>query len=440
MNQFWRSLGLLLLALNVLFGESDQVRLPTKPAQDLSAASMPPETAESRVWDSEPSVTPLQPKNLKHVKVELHHKQKILPRKETLPIEPTREELVPPFKVDEKPVPQKIRLRDDLQGKIWQKRNTEDLYKLTIGDRLLLSIYGESNTEREVTIDTYGNITYPILGTMSVVGKTIDEARDEMNERIKKVYRFTFLNVTPIEFAGQHYTILGEINVPGKKTLLGEETVLTALCRAGGFPSGNYRAQTMELADLDHAFLTRNGEYVPVNFRRLVEEGDLEEDVKLQGGDYIYIPSSLDKNIYVMGEVFAPATLGYVNKITLGEAVIMAGGPTYQASSRAVVVRGSLAEPYTFHIDINRIFKGYCADFALIPGDIVYLPPRKFDYVRELARFAVRTFVGSAFSIFGQRAFQSVTGSDPQLQNVNVIPGGGTFPIFTPPPVGGTIP
>ncbi len=316
------------------------------------------------------------------------------------------------------------------------QQHAPKLYKLHIGDRLLVSIYGEANTEREVTVDSYGNISYPLVGSVNVVGKNINEAREEMNERIKKIYRFTYINVTPIEFAGQHYTILGEINIPGKKTLLGQETVLTALCRAGGFPSGNYRTQTIELADLDHAFLTRAGEYIPVDFRRLVEEGDLEQDVELQGGDYIYIPSSLDKNIYVMGEVFSPGTLGYVNKITLGEAIIMAGGPSLQASSRAVVVRGSLAEPYTFYIDINRIFKGYCADFALIPGDIVYLPPRKFDYVRELSRFAVRTFVGSAFSIFGQRAYESVTGADAQLQNVNVIPSGGFVPIFNPYPLG----
>ena len=318
-----------------------------------------------------------------------------------------------------------------------EKKN--DQYKLHIGDRLLVSIYGEPNTERQVTVDTYGNISYPIVGTINVVGKNIDQARQDMDDQIKKVYRFTYVNITPVEFAGQYYTILGEINVPGKKTLLGKETVLTALCRAGGFPSGNYRAQSMELADLDHAFLTRNGEYMPVNFRKL-EEGDLSQDVPLQAGDYIFIPSSYDKNIYVMGEVFAPSTLAYINKITLAEAIILAGGPTLQASSRAVVVRGSLSEPYTFYIDLNRILKGYCADFALIPGDIIYLPPRKFDYVRELAKFVVRTFVGSAFSIFGQRAYQSVTGnSTPQLQNVNVIPGGGTFPIFTPTPTGGTV-
>lgn len=439
MTKFWTSLGPLLLAFSMLSGEPENIRFPLKPAQDI-AESQPYQAADAHVLDAEPSTNPLQPQNLKKVKIELQEKKKKV-KQDIPPISPpTSEEIKLPETKYPKNQPPVTPTSTAKVHTISAAEKKSPFYKLHIGDRLLISIYGEPNTEREVVIDSYGNISYPIVGTIKIVDKNIDQARQEMNDRIKKVYRFTYLNITPIEFAGQYYTILGQVNVPGKKTLLGKETVLTALCRAGGFPSGNYRTQTMELADLDHAFLTRGGEYVPVNFRTLVEDGDLAQDVQLEGGDYIYIPSSFDKNIYVMGEVFAPSTLGYINKITLAEAIIMAGGPTMQASSRAVVVRGSLCEPYTFYIDVNRIFKGCCADFALIPGDIVYLPPRKFDYVREIAKFAVRTFVGSAFSIFGQRAFQSVTGSPPELQNVNVIPGGGNFPIYSPIPVGGTAP
>jgi len=433
MMKFWKSLGLLLLVVSTLMGQPEGVRLPTRPAQDITVSSEPFEAANAQVLDAEPLMIPLESKSLKNVKIEFQEKKGM---KGKTPIVPA----VAPFTDQDELEIREHGLTPIPQPKPKRSPHEMDQYRLHIGDRLLISIYGEPNTEREVVVDSYGNITYPIVGAISVVDKNIDEAREAMNKRVEKVYRFAYINITPIEFAGQFYTILGQVNVPGKKTLLGKETVLTALCRAGGFPSGNFRTQTMELADLDHAFVTRSGDYLPVDFKRLVEDGDLTQDVQLQGGDYIFIPSSYDKNIYVMGEVFAPSTLGYINTITLSEAIIMAGGPTLQASSRAVVVRGSLCEPYTFYIDLNRILKGYEPDFALIPGDIIYLPPRKFDYVRDLARFVVRTFVGSAFTIFGQRAYESITGSSPQVQNVNVIPGGATFPAYTPPPVGGTIP
>ncbi len=294
-------------------------------------------------------------------------------------------------------------------------------YKIGIGDRLLVSIYGEPNTERDILVEPSGTISYPIVGTIGVTGMTIDELRFEMNERLRRVYRYALINITPIQFGGQHYTILGEVSQPGKKNLLGKETVLSAICQAGGFTSGVFRSQTRDLADLEHAFLLRDGDYIPVDFETLVTEGNIQEDVELKGGDYIYIPSALEKEIFILGEVPAPTALGYVNQVTLTEAIAQAGGVSFNASSRAVVVRGSLKEPYTFHIDINRIFKGCEPDFMLRPGDIVYVPPRQFSYLRQMVQYAVNVFTSTLVSEAGTRAWTSIHGGIGS-RNVNVIP------------------
>lgn len=294
-------------------------------------------------------------------------------------------------------------------------------YRLFIGDRLTVSIYGEANTQREVVVDGSGQITYPIVGTMFVAGKTIDEVRFEMNDRIRKIYRFTFVTITPVQFGGQSYTVLGAVSQPGRKLLLGAETVLSALCRAGGFPTGTYRTQTVDLADLDHAFLMRKGEYVPVDFQKLVVEGDMTQNVPIEPGDYIYVPTSLEKEIFVLGEVLIPSALGYITKLSLIDSIAMAGGMTVNASSRAVVVRGSLKEPYSFFVDINLILKGCEPDFALRPGDIVYVPPREFTMIRDWAQYAVRVFVGTFFSDAGSNAWADITGTTPS-DNVSLIP------------------
>lgn len=310
----------------------------------------------------------------------------------------------------------------------------EARYRLHIGDRLMVSIYGELNTEREVIVDSAGQITYPIVGTMKVVGRTIDKVRKEMNERIQKIYRYTFVTITPIEFGGEYYTVLGSVSMPGKKLLLGRETVLSALCRSGGFPSGIFRNRTVDLADLDHSFLLRKGEYVPVDFRKLVVDGDVSADVALQPGDYIYIPSSLEKEIFVLGEVAIPSALGYINKVSLAEAIALAGGTTFNASSRAVVIRGSLKEPYAFYIDINLIFKGCEPDFLLKPGDIVYVPARRFTLLREIVQYAVRVFVSTAASNAGSNSWASITGTSVN-DNVNVIPNSVQSGLVPPPVV-----
>ncbi len=322
----------------------------------------------------------------------------------------------------------------DLRKNPPHKDPSSALYQLDIGDRFSVAIYGEPNTERYVIVDSAGTITYPIVGTLEVYGKTFDQVRREMDERIRKIYRYTFVSLTPIEFGGQSYTILGWVNVPGKKSLLGRETVLSALCRAGGFPAGTWRSMTIDLADLEHAFLLRGSEYISVNFKKLVQEGDTKSDVPLQPGDYIYIPSSLEKEIYVLGEVPMPATLGYLNKVTLAQAITMVGGLTFNASSRVLVVRGSLNEPYTFYIDFKLIEQGCEPDFLLRPGDIVYVPPRTFTTFRELVEYAVRIFVSTAASQAGAVSWASIT-NGVAIEPVNVIPNINVNGIVSPSPV-----
>lgn len=297
----------------------------------------------------------------------------------------------------------------------------EDRYRLHPGDRFIVAIYGEANTERELTIDSAGCITYPIIGTLKAADKTIDTLRKEMNERLQKVYLHTFVLITPIEFGSEYYTILGSVKIPGRKYLAARETILSALARSGGFPTGQFHNRTIDMADLDHALLLRRGEYIPVDFRKLVLEGDRQTDVFLQRGDYIYIPSSLEKEIFVLGEVAMPSALGYINRVTLAEAVAQAGGTTFNASSRAVVIRGSLHDPYAFYIDINLIFKGVEPDFPLKPGDIVYVPPRKFTLLREIIQYGIRIFASTAASTAGSSSWASISGA-PVYDNVNVVP------------------
>lgn len=319
----------------------------------------------------------------------------------------------------------------------WEPIGVGELYRLNIGDRLLIAIYGEHNTERDVIVDSEGEFTYPIIGTVSVFGKTIEEVRELLNEKISKFFRYTFIAITPIEFGGQNYTILGQVLQPGSKVIYGRETLLSAICRAGGFPVGQFRANDIDLADLGHSFLLRRGEYVPVDFAALIYEGDLSQDVELKGGDYIFIPSVLDQEIFVLGEVFAPGVFSFLNSVTLLEAVTQAGGIGPNGSSRVLVVRGSLCEPYVFSVDIQKIYRGCACDFRLQPGDLVYVPPRRFTYLRQLVQSAIQTFVGSLASSAGTAAFESAFNTTSGLNNVNVIPTGGNTVIV---PTSGSTP
>lgn len=311
-------------------------------------------------------------------------------------------------------------LQDDLSQDV-----SEEPYRLRIGDRLVVSIYGEPGTARAVNVDATGTISYLIVGAVPALGKTINELRTEINERMRGTFKYSSVSVTPIEFGGQYYTVLGEVQNPGKKTLFGHTTLLSALAFSGGFRTGAFRSQTIDLADFTHSFLARNGDYVPVDFKALVEEGDMTQDVTVYSGDYIYVPSSLYKEIHILGAVNTPTTIGFINVVTLVEAISQARGLRESASSRMIIIRGALNDPLRIEVDIKRIMKGYEKDFELQPGDIVYVPTRRFESLRNWVKAGVRAFVGSVFNSAGNRTWEHfhphVGDSDNRVQQVQVI-------------------
>lgn len=312
---------------------------------------------------------------------------------------------------------------------------TNGNYRLRIGDVLVVSIYGEPPTKRPVTVDPTGAISYLFVNALPVRGRTIGEVRLALEDRLKRYYKAPLVLITLVDPADEHFTILGEVMQAGRYPIVGRTTLLNAMAIGGGFRLQEYRYETYDQADLSRSFLARKGRYIPVDFERLVSQGDLSQDVPLQDGDYVYIaPVNMDR-VYVLGEVRTPVYIQYMDTMSLVEALTEAGGITIKASSRVAVVRGGLACPKQYLIDINLILKGYACDFTLEPGDIVYVPPFRFNTAKEIIRSAISTFVGTVASVAGTRAFISTTpkAADTNLvQPVPVINIGGSGSFVTP--------
>lgn len=320
------------------------------------------------------------------------------------------------------------------------EKDHQSTYRLHVGDKLLISVYAEPNTKKIVTVAPSGKISYLFIEEFLVLGKTIAEVRQELVEKLKTYYRYPLVIITPVEFTSNSYAVMGQVNFPGAQMIRGNPTILTALALAGGFPTRTFRDQVIELADLEHSFLARNGQFIPVDFERLVRQGDLSQDLLLQDGDYIYINTAFTQQVFVLGEVITPLTIEFFKRITLVQAITEAGGRTLRASSRVAVIRGSLANPVKYLIDINRILKGYACDFLLEPGDIVYVPAFKFTSLKELFKAGVSTFVAELSSLAGTRAYVSLNhrAAGNVISPVPVVGFGGTgVTTITPSTVSG---
>lgn len=109
---------------------------------------------------------------------------------------------------------------------------------LTPDDVIDMTVYGESELSKTYRLDDSGKISVPLIGQVSLVGKTTHEAEIVITEALSKGY----LVEPSVSIALQEIKpvyILGEVRVPGSYEYSTGMTVLKAVALAGGY---TYRA------------------------------------------------------------------------------------------------------------------------------------------------------------------------------------------------------
>jgi polysaccharide biosynthesis/export protein len=229
--------------------------------------------------------------------------------------------------------------------------------------------------------------------------------------------------------------VLGRVQAPGVYALATPMTLLEALSLAGGtlglssFQNQSAGIVSDELADLRRSFVLRQGKLLPVDFQRLLNEGDLSQNVYLQPDDFVYLPAATAREVYVLGAVLQPGKVPYTPDLTAAAAVASAYGTINGAYMHHVaVVRGSLQNPQIAIVDYKRVLRGQAEDIPLQPHDIVYVPFSPYRHLQRYAEMILNTFV-SASAI---NAGSSLIAKQPTFGAGVFIPVGSGVQIFPP--------
>ncbi|WP_091426447.1 polysaccharide biosynthesis/export family protein [Formosa sp. Hel1_31_208] len=92
------------------------------------------------------------------------------------------------------------------------------------------------------TIDVHGNIRVPTLGTLNVLGYTMEEIERQItNMLLEDQFKETANIFVTVKLAGLRYTATGEVGSPGTQTLFQERVnIFEALANVGDMPvTGN---------------------------------------------------------------------------------------------------------------------------------------------------------------------------------------------------------
>lgn len=251
-------------------------------------------------------------------------------------------------------------------------------FHLGQGDVLSVTVLEEPDLSVERTaVRPDGLISVPLAGEVTAAGRPVAELADDITTRLARYVIDPKVSVRVEELRSVEYLVYGAVVNPGTFSLDRRTTISGAIARAGGLKQGNYRASTIEIADLRHAFIARDGRALPVDFVQLLREGDLRFDIELQPGDGIYIPSGLSQEVYVLGEVAEPMVFAYQDHMPLSRVLSMSEGFTPDGDiTRIHVIRGSLGNPTVIASNFRDVLAGRERDVALEPGDVIYVPPK----------------------------------------------------------------
>lgn len=209
-----------------------------------------------------------------------------------------------------------------------------------------------------------GKISLPDLSQVEVAGLTLEEAKEKIEKQysreigeIEVFLSYRQRLVKKVELAG--LTALSSVPVDGRLRLFD-------LLSMAKVPTN---------ANLFKSYVVRDGKLLPVDFRKLLKEGDMSQNIVMRGEDKVYIADPTSANIMVMGEVNEEKVLNLPDgSMSLREALAAARGIAFTGDKSYIqVIRGNIVNPKIYILDWEHVIHLPNDSLLLMPGDIVYV-------------------------------------------------------------------
>jgi polysaccharide export outer membrane protein len=211
---------------------------------------------------------------------------------------------------------------------------------------------------------TKGRVDLPDIPPVRVEGLTLEEARGRLQEAFREQIQDVEVFVTYKERLTRKVELTGMVahaNVP----VDGKMRLYDVIANAH-IPTD---------ANLFQSYVMRSGKPLAVDLYKLINEGDMSQNIVMRGGDKIFIANKSDSSVMVMGEVNSPRPVHLpYGFMSLREALVNAGGIPYTGNKQNIqVIRGNLQDPKIYVLAWEHIIHLPNDSLLLIPGDTVYV-------------------------------------------------------------------
>lgn len=247
-------------------------------------------------------------------------------------------------------------------------------YRMNAGDQIEIRVYDHPDLGMTTRIGPDGMIGFAFIGQVKLSGQTIAQGAECIREGLVPYVKNPVVSITILEVQSETATIAGSCAKPGVYGISNSTRLADFYAMAGSSANRLFNGVNVDVADLEHSILVRHGEILPVDFRKAIDSGDILNNVRIRKGDYVFIAQRMEASVIVCGEVKNPHKRMYEPGMGLVETLTAAGWVTETHWSHVIIIRGGLANPHYYKVNIDGIMAGKCNNVKLKAGDIVYVP------------------------------------------------------------------
>lgn len=210
-------------------------------------------------------------------------------------------------------------------------------YEIGIGDEVLINIWGNSQSNLQLTVNKNGQLLIPDVGPIYIIGLTFSKAEEKIKQRLTHIYADmggdnpgTFAQINMGQLRSIQINIVGEVETPGTFTLPVTATVFNALYLSGG-PN--------EIGSFRNIKIIRNKKTERIlDIYKLLIDADPSDNIIVKDNDIIFIPPA-EKRVSVAGEFKRNGIFELKENDMLNELIRFAGGYTEYAYLSNIQVR-----------------------------------------------------------------------------------------------------
>ncbi|MBI1799871.1 MAG: polysaccharide biosynthesis/export family protein [Candidatus Eisenbacteria bacterium] len=251
-------------------------------------------------------------------------------------------------------------------------------YVLGADDVIAVSVWLHPELERVLSVDANGNIVFPPVGEMSVLGLTPRQLSDKLSDRLSAYLRQTAtVTVTVREFLSHSIYVSGAVARPGRYGFEHIPSLVEVISAAGGALPGAELSRVQVVrqeGDQRHTLIA--------DVASVLRDGSITSLPAMKAGDTVILQAAgglagapMGDGAAVLGEVVRPGVYPASGGLDLWTLLAGAGGLTPRGDLkdiRVITRAGSSQAVIQVNLE-NALDHGPRAPFVVQAGDVVYV-------------------------------------------------------------------